>query len=115
MGGTEVLFTNTIIAENSAWTAPDCFGVVNSLGHNLVGDGIACDFNTASGDQVGFQFPVDPKLGPLQDNGGPTKTHALLEGSPAIGAGDQESAPETDQRGVARPQGEGSDIGAYER
>ena len=50
----------------------------------------------------------------LQDNGGPTKTHALLEGSPAIGAGDQEAAPDKDQRGVSRPQGNGSDIGAYE-
>ena len=79
-----------------------------------MGDTIGCDFSSASGDQVGLQFPVDPKLGPLQDNGGPTKTHALLEGSPAIGAGDQEAAPDKDQRGVSRPQGNGSDIGAYE-
>ena len=53
-------------------------------------------------------------LGPLADNGGPTKTHALLEGSPAIDAGDDEIAPDTDQRGVNRPRGSSSDIGAFE-
>jgi len=53
----------------------------------------------------------------LQDNGGPTQTHALLQDSPAIDAGSCEAAEsdiETDQRGVARPQGEACDIGAYE-
>jgi len=44
----------------------------------------------------------------------PTETHALLEGSPAIDAGDDKHAPETDQRGVSRPQGDASDIGAFE-
>jgi hypothetical protein len=67
-------------------------------------------------------------LGPLQDNGGPTETHALLPGSPAIDAippaectydddGDPGTPPvplATDQRGVARPQGAGCDIGAFE-
>ena len=58
----------------------------------------------------------DPLLGPLADNGGPTKTHALLSGSPAVDAG-MTFAPSvisTDQRGVARPQGVSFDIGAYE-
>ena len=54
------------------------------------------------------------KLGPLQDNGGPTLTHALLVGSPAIDAGDDAAAPTTDQRGVARPLGAATDIGAFE-
>ena len=60
-------------------------------------------------------------LGPLQDNGGPTFTHALLAGSPAIDArnpaapGSGGNACEaTDQRGVARPQGAACDIGAFE-
>jgi hypothetical protein len=52
-------------------------------------------------------------LGDLADNGGPTKTHALLAGSPAIDKGDPFGAT-TDQRGVARPQGAASDIGAFE-
>ena len=59
-------------------------------------------------------------LGPLADNGGPTMTHALLPGSPAIDAGRNSGAPMTDQRGLPRPQdanGDGwavVDIGAYE-
>src|SRR5207244_8187426 len=57
----------------------------------------------------------DPKLGPLQNNGGPTKTQALgsgsaaIDGVPTIAA----SCPATDQRGVSRPQGGQCDIGAF--
>jgi len=56
----------------------------------------------------------DPKLGPLADNGGLTRTRALLAGSSAIDAGKVAGAPATDQRGVSRPQGSGYDIGAFE-
>jgi len=61
-------------------------------------------------------FPpgTDPNLGPLQDNGGPTFTHALLAGSPAIDVGSNADCPETDQRGVTRPINGICDIGAYE-
>jgi len=56
-------------------------------------------------------------LGPLADNGGPTMTHALVPGSPAIDAipGADPECNGTDQRGVARPQGAGCDIGAFEK
>jgi len=66
----------------------------------------------AKSDLVG----LDPKIGPLQDNGGPTWTHALLPGSPAIDAGDSTlyQVPTDDQRGVPRPQGVAVDIGAFE-
>ncbi len=57
---------------------------------------------------------ADPKLEGLKDNGGPTKTHALLAGSSAIDTGTNAGAPATDQRGVVRPQGDKFDIGAYE-
>jgi hypothetical protein len=50
----------------------------------------------------------------LKDNGGPTKTIALVADSPAIDAADSASCPATDQRGVSRPQGNGCDIGAFE-
>jgi hypothetical protein len=53
-------------------------------------------------------------LGSLANNGGSTQTMALLAGSPAIDAGETIGAPLTDQRGYARPQGNGIDIGAYE-
>jgi CSLREA domain-containing protein len=98
---------NTIVADN---IATDCAGGVpiTSLGHNLDSDG-TCGL-TGTGDLPG----VDPLLGPLADNGGPTQTRALLVGSPAIDAGDNSGCPATDQRGVARPQGSACDIGAYE-
>jgi hypothetical protein len=58
---------------------------------------------------------VDPRLGPLADNGGYTRTMALGRGSPAIdGCGVSARYAVTDQRGVARPQGRDCDLGAYE-
>ena len=54
-------------------------------------------------------------IGPLADNGGPTQTHALLAGSPAIDAGDDAACPAVDQRGVARPQGSHCDTGSVEQ
>jgi len=57
---------------------------------------------------------TDAQIGPLGNNGGPTATHALLAGSPAIDAANDAACPVTDQRGVTRPQGAHCDIGAYE-
>src|SRR6185503_518152 len=54
------------------------------------------------------------RLAPLADNGGPTLTHALLLGSPAVDAGAPSGFPSTDQRGVPRPFGPYADIGAFE-
>ena len=84
-----------------------------SGGHNLFDDdGSEC--GAAASDLKN----ADPKLGPLQDNGGPTQTRALLTGSPAIDGGEDEacavSAKNVDQRGVSRPQGPLCDIGAFE-
>jgi hypothetical protein len=111
---------NTIVAHN---TCNACGGPqeVYSCGpiyaysgaHNLYG--AICGVR-AVGDLSG----IDAKLGPLQDNGGLTLTHALLAGSPAVDAGDNATCPTTDQRGVARPvdgDQDGTDvcdIGAYE-
>ncbi len=55
-----------------------------------------------------------PAAGPLQGNGGPTPTRALLPGSPAIHHGTNIGCPATDQRGITRPQAGICDIGAYE-
>ncbi len=57
---------------------------------------------------------TNPLLDPLQDNGGPTFTHALLQGSPAIDAAHNAHCLSTDQRGQPRPHGTACDIGAYE-
>ncbi len=65
--------------------------------------------------RCGFAGPtLDPLLAQLADNGGPTPTHALRAGSPALDAAVDEWCGETDQRGLARPQGR-CDIGAFER
>ncbi len=100
-------FKNTIVANS---TGGDCFGTgtFTTLGHNIDSDK-TCSLTDAN-DKPG----VNPVLGPLADNGGSTQTHALLSGSPALDAGDDPAAPATDQRGVFRPQGGASDIGAFE-
>lgn len=108
--GSDIELTSTIIAGNTANQGSDCFGNLTSQEHNLIGNDSSCNFSRASGDLVN----IDPKLGPLQDSGGPTFTHSLLPGSPAIDAGDSTRCPATDQRGVSRPQGRGCDIGAVE-
>jgi hypothetical protein len=116
IGGSGNSFTlhNTIIAGNSGG---DCLRVSGaatvSLGYNIDGDGTCLLF--APGDQR----RVDPFLGPLAANGGPTLTHALPAFSAAVDAGDNAACPAHDQRGVARPQdGKGSgascDSGAFE-
>jgi hypothetical protein len=104
--GATVDLTNTIVANNGV--GADCSGPVISSGHNLDSDN-TCGL-TGSGDLPN----TDPLLGSLANNGGPTWTHALLSGSPAIDAGDDTVCPATDQRGVTRPQGPHCDIGAFE-
>jgi hypothetical protein len=56
----------------------------------------------------------DPQLGPLQNNGGPTFTMLPGAGSPVLGVGNPDVAPATDQRGVARPSGGPTDLGAVQ-
>ena len=108
--------TNTIVADNFAPDGPDLQGNFSSpYGSNLIGrsDGSTGFINGLNGDQVGTTIlPLDPVLGPLADNGGPTWTHALLPGSPAINAGNAKEAFPTDQRGYLRSGA--SDIGAFE-
>ncbi|MGB3637584.1 MAG: DUF4347 domain-containing protein, partial [Rivularia sp. (in: cyanobacteria)] len=71
-------------------------GITNSNGNNLIGNGEGTSFtNGANGDIVGDSTnPIDAKLGTLQDNGGLTQTHALLNGSPAVNAGSNSSIAE---------------------
>lgn len=124
-----VTVRNTIIALNLAGvagTGPDISGAFTSEGHNLIGNPTGGTGFTSgvNGDFVGTATnPIDPKLGPLANNGGRTKTHALLAGSPAIDRGDNANQTPTDQRGPGFPRkkdGNGNgivsvDIGAFER
>jgi CSLREA domain-containing protein len=118
-----LMLRNTIVAGNSHGTAgarDDIFGAVGASAFNLVGDGTGLSGitnNDANGNQVGVTGsnpnPIDPRLGPLQDNGGPTFTHALLSDSPAIDRGLAPGlAPAADQRGVGRSGA--ADVGAFE-
>jgi beta-glucanase (GH16 family) len=104
--------TNTLITGNHWYACDHWTGTVNivSGGHNLVQDATC---NAGSPDPTDI-ITGTALVGPLADNGGPTQTHALLAGSPAIDAADDALCPATDQRGVARPQGAHCDIGSYE-
>jgi CSLREA domain-containing protein len=115
---------NTIVAGNSdhGGQSPDCRGTFISQDYNLIGDSTGCILTPQANDQIGAASdPIDPHLGPLQENGGPTPTHALATGGPAIDAGYCGDAT-TDQRGFPRPidilgatnVADGCDIGAYE-
>jgi CSLREA domain-containing protein len=117
----QIGLSNSIVAQNSASTAPDVLfpesdGLLVSASFNLIGDGTGSSLTNTDGNQVGSAAaPIDPKLAPLANYGGPTQTHRLLAGSPAIDAASAADCPATDQRGVPRPQGAGCDIGSFER
>ena len=89
------------------------FGTVTSYGYNVSSDDGGGYLN-GTGDQIN----TDPMLGPLQNNGGPTFTHALLKGSPAIDAGDPNFTPppDYDQRGpdFLRVRNDRIDVGSFE-
>jgi hypothetical protein len=109
-----LILANTILADNDT---SNCYltgaGSISTPGANI-DSGSTCGFS------AGLNMPnTDPLLMPLADNGGYTRTMALLPGSPAIDAGSGiicSTLPVdgVDQRGVARPIGPGCDLGAYE-
>jgi len=137
VAGTSNNISGTLVAGNSAANHDDVIGVFTSSGFNLIGK---IDYSTPSSggaagvttrgltnnvnqDLVGsIASPMIAMVGPLQNNGGPTFTHTLLPGSPAIDKGAWNGLF-VDQRGAARPfvfspipnaSGDGSDIGAFE-
>jgi hypothetical protein len=95
-GNALLSLANTILNAGAGENIFNDSGTVTSLGYNLSSDDAGGLLN-GPGDQVN----TDPLLGPLQDNGGPTFTHELLKGSPAIDAGDPSFTPPPlfDQRG----------------
>jgi hypothetical protein len=114
-----ITLNNSILAENKEGptTPSDCSGTFTSQGYNFI-QTIGCTINGTTTGNITGQAPL---LGPLQDNGGLTLTHAPLPGSPVIDKGNPatpgsggNACPATDQRGVARPIGSRCDIGAVE-
>ena len=109
--------TASVVAENDADDDVQLLtGTTNSFssgGYNVVGGGNAVAAFAASRDVTGID---DAGIAALADNGGPTPTRALLDGSPAIDrvTGSFSDQPATDQRGVTRPDGVAADSGAYE-
>lgn len=111
--------SNSIIAGNGSSGGTDLSGEgAFTVHHSLIQQpGDSRVFESAPGSNI---IGEDPLLGPLQENGGSTLTHALLVGSPAIDQGEDATCPETDQRGVTRPQDGNADrlaicdMGAYE-
>jgi hypothetical protein len=119
-GSSVPVLHNTLIAGNfrgaTGTTRDDVYGALDPGGdYNLIGDGTGMTglSNGVNGNLVGSAAdPIDPLLGPLQDNGGRTQTMALLPGSPALNAGDPAQLGVADQRGVVRAGG--VNIGAYQ-
>ncbi|HVC97874.1 MAG TPA: choice-of-anchor Q domain-containing protein, partial [Pirellulales bacterium] len=118
---------NTIVAVNASAWDPDVYGGgYTTTDHDLIGivgdaTGFTASGATIHGDQVGTTVAIDPRLGSLGNNGGPTQTMALLPGSPAIDTGDDSppapfTPPATDQRGIVRITASDPtiDIGAFE-
>jgi predicted outer membrane repeat protein len=99
---------NTILALSGG--GGNCQGTLDEATNDLLDSAAGCVITTKTGVITG----KDPKLGPLEADGGPTATRALLAGSPAVGKGAASICEPTDQRGVHRPQGSRCDIGAYE-
>jgi uncharacterized repeat protein (TIGR01451 family)/CSLREA domain-containing protein len=116
-GGYKVTIADSILAGDLAPAGPDFVNTVISLGNNLIGK-IDGSLGWIASDLTGTVVaPLDPVLGPLQDNGGPTPTLALLDGSPAFDAGGNALVPAgvtTDQRGLPRTFNGTVDIGAFE-
>ena len=109
--------TNTIVAGNTATSSgPDVAGTYTSGGNNLIGKTDGSSGFTGTGDQTGtVSSPLDPRLGTLGSNGGPTQTVRLLAGSLAIGGVPHANCTLTaDGRGLPRSASGACAIGAFE-
>ncbi len=100
--------TNTIVGNNTATSSPDCAGTLSQASYSLIENMTGCSIVSGSNN-----LNVDPQID--SNLTGVMLVHALFSGSPAINAGTASDCPDTDQRGVSRPQGGLCDMGAYEK
>ena len=111
-GGSVVMARSVLAGHDKNCSRPYIFLVAPATTLNVSDDGTCWSGHSL---RVSNNLNVaDAKLGPLQDNGGFTETHALLLGSPAINLGGSVGGLSIDQRGYGRPYGLGYDSGAYE-
>jgi len=114
---TKVTLESSIVALNSAYTsqfASDIFAfIADAKTSSIYNHTDVITFNDLGGNRPAFE---DPRLGPLQNNGGPTMTHSLLPGSPCVDVGSNPANLSVDQRGPGFPRvlNGKTDIGAYE-
>ncbi|HUN08364.1 MAG TPA: choice-of-anchor Q domain-containing protein [Aggregatilineales bacterium] len=126
-----VTLHNTIVAGNNAVTGSQCFNdttlggtVINANSYNVLGSGGSAGGCPAGATDIVPAGAIGTILSPLANNNGPTLTHALVTGSPALDAASQPNCPSDDQRGFLRgfnavgavnnPQVGDCDIGAFE-
>lgn len=117
-----IALQSTIVSGNSNPAAPDIGGPFFGIGPTPTVDAVFSAIGSPKGFTLGgkstnnLPFGTDLRLGPLAYNGGPTQTHALLPGSPAIDKGDNPGGQRYDQRGAGFPRvvGAWADVGAYE-
>jgi hypothetical protein len=114
-GGTPAISQNSILAGNTAGSAPDCSGTIGSSGYNLIGNTSGCTFTPGTGDLT----DISANLGHLIGHPDVPRYYPLQSGSPAIDAGNPVGCTDhlgnpldTDQRGA--PRVGRCDIGAYE-
>lgn len=107
--GVKVVSSTNVSTVTAVEKSSSAYGAFKDGGYNLVSDR-SIKFKKGSTSRV----DIDPLLGELQDNGGPTETMELLDDSPAIDGGSEVVILRTDQRGAYRPAGEATDIGAFE-
>jgi hypothetical protein len=106
-GGSDVVVAGPVAVSGGG--SNTATAAVTAAGPNIV----ETNATSGTGTFTGTYLTSDPGLGPLADNGGPTRTQAIGAASPAFDAVGP-SCPATDQRGITRPQGGACDLGAFE-
>jgi hypothetical protein len=113
-----VIAANTNLGSNPGQISGDVFGAISpSSSNNIIGaaGSVTGVSNGVNHNRIGTtSAPIDPRLGALANNGGPTETMVPLPNSPAIETGVVVPGVSTDQRGITRPQGKAPEIGAVE-
>jgi hypothetical protein len=108
--GTQACFSGSTISQTEIILQQNTIKTNDFITNNSLTDNATCATDLG----LTLDITLGNFLGPLQDNGGVTRTHALLEGGSAINGGSNTDCPEKDQRDMNRPNSSTCDVGAYE-